>query len=53
MRTQKNGRKRGRPGNGIGPHQLVSAMARGTKTKSKRDLQDRLLRKEQRNGFSW
>lgn len=52
-RTQKNGRKRGNAGNGMGAHQEVSPMARGTVTKTKRQkLQrvDRWSRKAKHKG---
>jgi hypothetical protein len=44
MRIQKNGRKRGSKGNGMGSHHEFSPMARGTRTKTregKRRAQDR------------
>jgi len=41
-RTQKNGRKRGSAGNGNGAHHEVSPMARGTKTKTRREKRQRV-----------
>ena len=41
-RTQKNGRERGNAGNGLGAHQDVSPMARGTKTKTRRTKRQRV-----------
>lgn len=50
-RTQKNGRERGNPGNGLGPIQEWSPLARGTATKNKRDMRDREDRKRKSRGW--
>lgn len=44
-------RKRGRPGNGIGPHQQVSAMGHATRTKSKREMRLREDRRARQKGW--
>lgn len=51
-RKQKNGRERGSAGNGLGPHQEVSPLARGTVTKTKRQHKDRADRREKSHGWS-
>ena len=45
-------RRKDNKGNGIGAHQEVSPMARGTRTKNKRDRQDRRDRKAKQRGWS-
>lgn len=50
-RTQKNGRKRGTPGNGNGAHHEVSPMARGTVTPNKRERQRRKDRRQKQKGW--
>jgi hypothetical protein len=48
---QANGRKRGLPGMGIGPHQETSPMARATRTPNKRDLQRKRDQKRKQQGW--
>ena len=47
----KKRKKRGNKGNGIGAHQQVSAMARGTRDPNKRTRQDRKDRQRKQEGW--
>lgn len=49
--TSKKPKKPGTKGVGIGPHQEVSPMARGTVTKNKKDCQERQDRKKKQQGW--
>jgi len=51
-RTQKNGRKRGNPGNGIGPHHEVSPMGHATRTPTKEERRRKADRRRKQRGWS-
>jgi len=44
-------KRKGRPGNGIGPHHQVSPMGHATRTPSKREKQRKLDRKAKQRGW--
>jgi len=49
--TQKNGRERGQPGNGMGAHQDASPLARGTTTKTRQGRKEQSDRREKSRGW--
>lgn len=51
-RIQKNGRERGNPGNGIGSHNEISPLARGTQTKNKLERRNQDDRRHKQRGWS-
>lgn len=50
-RKKRRKRKRGNPGNGLGPHHEVSPMGHATRTKNKRDRKDAQDRKRKQKGW--
>ena len=51
MKTQKNGRKRGNAGNGIGPHQEASPMGHATTTKTRKGKRRAEDRQQKQRGW--
>jgi len=51
MKTQKNGRKRGNAGNGLGAHHEVSPMGHATRTPNKGERRRRADRRSKQKGW--